>query len=114
MQVFPTIDAAIDKFKRSPIPPDAQQAAPSHHQATYQQYPAAGSRAAPVAYQDPHTSYPAAAGTQYAGTAYDASAYPSGQYGAYPQQQYQQPYAAPAAAAAPQGELLFAVGPCLL
>lgn len=76
-----------------------QQAMPSQQQAY--PYPAAGATAGP--YADP--SYPAAA--QYAGASYDASAYAAGQYPAYPQQQYQQPYTAPAAAngaAAPQGE----------
>lgn len=64
-------------------------------QAAYQ-YPVAATNAA---YPDP--AYPAtAAPAQYTGAPYDASAY-AGQYAAYPQQQYQQPYASagPAAAA---------------
>ncbi len=49
----------------------------------------------PGAYQDSQPPYPAAsAAAGYAGTAYSAAAYPGAQYGAYPQQQYQQPYAA--------------------
>lgn len=97
LQVFSTIDAAIDRFKRQPVNKDMQQAMPSQQQAY--PYSVAGATAGP--YSDP--SYQAAA--QYAGAPYDASA--AGQYPAYPQQQYQQPYAATAVAngaAAPQGE----------
>lgn len=103
-QVFSTIDAAIDKFKRQPVNPDMQQAVPS--QPAYP-YPVAG--AAAGAYPAP--SYQAAA-AQYAGAPYDASAYAAGQYPAYPQQQYQQPYAASASAngaVATQGEHKFSL-----
>ncbi len=101
LQVVSTIDAAIDKFKRNPVPLEMQAGAPQH-QAPYQQFPTAGSTAVPGAYQDPQTAYPAAAGATapYAGAAYNAAPYSHGQYGAYPQQPYQQPYAAAAA----QGE----------
>lgn len=101
LQVVSTIDAAIDKFKRNPVPLEMQAGAPQH-QVPYQQYPTAGSTAVPGAYQDPQTAYPAAAGATapYAGAAYNAAAYSHGQYGAYSQQPYQQPYAAAAA----QGE----------
>ena len=94
LQVFSTIDAAIDKFKRQPINPETQQALPSHPQAAYQ-YPVTNA----AAYSD--TSYPAAAApAQYTGAPYDASAYAAGQYAAYPQQQYQQAYAPTGSAAA--------------
>ena len=100
LQVVSTIDAAIDNFKRNPVPLEMQAGAPQH-QAPYQ-HPTAGATAVPGAYQDPQTAYPAAAGATapYAGAAYSAAPYSHGQYGAYPQQPYQQPYAAAAA----QGE----------
>ena len=100
LQVVSTIDAAIDKFKRNPVPPEMQAGAPQH-QAPYQQFPTAGATAVP-GYEDPQAAYPAAAGATapYAGAAYNAAPYSQGQYGAYPQQPYQQPYAAAAA----QGE----------
>lgn len=92
LQVYSTIDGAIDRFKKQPINPEMQQAMPSHPQPAYQ-YPATGTAAAP----HPDPAYQAAAaGPQYAGVPYDANAYASGQYAAYPQQ-YQQPYAAAAA-----------------
>lgn len=102
MQVVSTIDAAIDKFKREPIPPEMQATA-SHHAAPYQPYPAVGSRAV---LGDPQASYPAAAGAAapHVGAAYTAGAYANGQYGAYPQQQYQQPYSVAATAAAVPGK----------
>lgn len=94
-KVFSTLDAAIDKFKRQPINPETQQALPSNHQPAYQ-YPVT---TADAAYSNP--SYPAAAAAaQYTGAPYDASAYAGGQYAAYSQQQYQQPYAPTAAATA--------------
>ncbi|KAL0039173.1 hypothetical protein WJX77_010168 [Trebouxia sp. C0004] len=100
-KVVSTIDAAIDKFKRNPVPLEMQAGAPQHH-APYQQYPTAGSTAVSGAYQDPQNAYPAAAGATvpYAGAAYNA-AYSHGQYGGYSQQPYQQPYAAAAAQGVP-------------
>ncbi len=98
LQVVSTIDAAIDKFKRNPVPLEMQAGAPQH-QAPYQHHPTAGATAVPGAYQDPQTAYPATAGATapYAEAVYIAAPYSQGQYGAYPQQPYQQPYAAAAA-----------------
>ena len=90
VQVYSTIDGAIDRFKKQPVNPEMQQAMPSQHQPAYA-YPAAA-----ASYPDP--AYQAAAvGAQYAGVPYDATAYSNGQYAAYPPQQYQQPYAGAAA-----------------